>query len=401
MRVDLPHELEHVDLKVPHEKLVRAERQPVTPALRDPADAVRLALDSPWHYPPLRRALTPDDHVAVVVDDRLPHVESLVTPILEHITGAHVAPSAITLLMLGAGARDWTSRLTSDYRDVAIEVHDPQDRRRLAYLATTRRGRRIYLNRTAVEADQVVILSRDRYDPLLGYWGPAAELYPGLSDEATRRELSARLSNAVPGATPWPASQESEEVAWLLGAPFMVHVIEGAGDEIAHVVAGDAATATEGRRLLDARWSISVERAADTVVAIVGGDPARQDFSDLASALATAARVVSSEGKIILLSRAQPSLGRGAEILCQADTPENGLALLRRESPADAGAAFQWATAVEKASVYLLSNLSEEMTEELSATPLEHLGQVQRLLTADGTCLVIEDAHKTMAVLAE
>jgi nickel-dependent lactate racemase len=401
MRVDLPQELENVDLKVPDNKLVRVERQPVTPGLRDPADAARLALDSPWHYPPLRRALTPDDRVVVVVDDRLPHVESLVTPILEHVISAHVAPSAITLLMLPAGLRDWTSRLTGEYRDVAIEVHDPQDRRQLAYLATTRRGRRIYLNRTAVEADQVVILSRDRYDPLLGYWGPAGELYPGLSDEATRQELSARFSHAAPGETPWPTSQESEEVAWLLGAPFMVHVINGSGDEIAHVVAGDAATATEGRRLLDARWRISVERAADTVVAIVGGDPVHVDFSDLASALAGAARVVRSGGKIILLSRAQPSLGRGAEILCQADTPQKGLASLRREGPADASAAFLWATAVEKATAYLLSNLSEETTEDLFATPLQNVGQAQRLLAADGSCLFIEDAHKTMAVLAE
>src|ERR1700731_3848769 len=103
MRVDIPRELEHVDLEVPDKRLVRVKRQPVTPALRDPADAVRLALDSPWHYPPLRRALTPDDHVVFVVDDRLPHAESLVTPILEHVMSAHVAPSAITLLMLPPG----------------------------------------------------------------------------------------------------------------------------------------------------------------------------------------------------------------------------------------------------------------------------------------------------------
>jgi nickel-dependent lactate racemase len=401
MRLDIPQELEHFGLRIPDAKLVRVERQPVTPGLSDPADAVRQTLDSPWHYPPLRRALTPDDRVVVVVDDRLPHVESLVTPVLEHVLSAHVAPSAIALLMLAAGSRDWTSRLASQYRDIAIEVHDPQDRRHLAYLATTRRGRRIYLNRTAVEADQVVILSRDRYDPLLGYWGPAGQLYPGLGDEATRQELSARFSNAAPGPTPWPSSQESEEVAWLLGAPFMVHVINGSGDEIAHVVAGDAATAAEARRLLDIRWRVSVERAAETVVAIVGGDPVRQDFSDLASALGGAARVVRPGGKIILLSRAQPSLGRGAEILCQADTPQTGLALLRRESPPDASAAFQWATAVEKASVYLLGNLSEETTEDLFATPLQHARQVQRLLDADGSCLLIEDADKTMAALAE
>ncbi len=152
---------------------------------------------------------------------------------------------------------------------------------------------------------------------------------------------------------------------------------------------------------LDARWRISVERPADTVVALVVGDPARQGFSDLASALACAARVVSARGKIILLCGARPSLGRGAEILCQADSPDTGLALLRRESPADVRAAFQWATAVQKASLYLLSKLPDETAEDLFATPLQNVRQVQRLLGTDGSCLVIEDADRTMATVAE
>jgi nickel-dependent lactate racemase len=401
MLVDLQHNLDSFDLAVPDDRLVRVDRQPVAPGLLDPAAAVRQALDSPWNYPALRRALTPDDHVVLVVDDRLPQVESLAAATLEHILSASVAPSAITLLILPAGSRDWASALPSEYQRVAVEVHDPADRKRLAYLATTRRGRRIYLNRTAVEADQIVVLARERYDPLLGYWGPAAELFPELSDEATGQELSKHLSTAPPGDKPWPAAQESEEVTWLLGAPFMVHVIEGSGDEITQVIAGDAAAAGESRRLLNARWRISVERPADTVVAIVGGDPARQGFSDLACALACAARVVSARGKIVLLSGARPSLGRGAEILCQADSADSGLALLRRENPADIRAAFQWATAVQKASLYLLSKLPDDTAEDLFATPLQQVRQVQRLLGTDGSCLVIEDADKTLAVLAE
>src|SRR5947209_20419660 len=116
------------------------------------------------------------------------------------------------------------------FQQAHIEVHDPTDRRRLAYLATTRHGRRLYINRTAVDADQLVVLARRGYDPLLGYWGGEGILYPALADEATRQEMCGRLSLAVPGETPWPVRQEAVEAAWLLGAPFLVHVVEGAGD---------------------------------------------------------------------------------------------------------------------------------------------------------------------------
>src|SRR5262245_459980 len=39
-----------------------------------PAALVRDALEHPVGFEPLRRALTPDDHVAVVVDDKLPYL---------------------------------------------------------------------------------------------------------------------------------------------------------------------------------------------------------------------------------------------------------------------------------------------------------------------------------------
>ena len=42
----------------------------------------------------------------------------------------------------------------------------------------------------------------------------------------------------MPGEATWPARQEAEEVAWLLGAPFLVQLIEGSGEEIAHVIGG-------------------------------------------------------------------------------------------------------------------------------------------------------------------
>ena len=399
MRVEIPFGLESLEVEVEADRLVAAHRQPAAPPLADPVAAVREALERPQGFPPLRSALTPDDHVAIVLDARLPRLAELLVPILQHVVGAGVAPAAITLLSPPEpSAQGWREALPPEYHGVAVERHVPGDRKRLSYLATTRKGRRLYLNRTVVDADQIIVLARRGYDPLLGYSGVEAALYPALSDEATRQELAAGLTMDAPGEEPWTVRREAGEVAWLLGTPFMVQVIEGAGDEVAHVVGGVASSGPEGQRLLDARWRVTVDRRADTVLAAVSGDPARHDFADLAQALAAAARVVKPKGRIVLLSRATPTLGPGAEQLRGSNDPESALTILGREKPLDMAAAFLWVRAAQQASVYLLSGLPAETAEELFTTPLDRPEQAQRLLTRDGRCLILPDAHKTLAV---
>jgi nickel-dependent lactate racemase len=399
MRQMLRYGQEWLECEVQDAKLIGSRTaQPIQP-LPDLAAAVRAALETPIHFPPLRRALTPDDRVTIVVDQRLPQLVELLIPILEHIAEAHVAPADITLLCPPSSSQQqWLEDLPERFQDVHCQVHAPDDRKQLSYLATTKGGRRLYLNRTVVDADQVVVLSGRRYDPRLGYAGAEANLFPALSDEATLAETNDRLSMNALGETPWPLRKEAAEAAWLLGAPFFVQVIEGEGDDIAHVIGGLADTSGEGQRQLDARWRRTVATRAQTVVATVSGDPARQGFGDLAAALACATRVVQPGGRIILLSAAMPELGPAGDLLRQADTPDDALALLHKQKPADMAAAFQWAHAARHAHIYLLSRLSADIAEELFATPLDRAGQAARLLDDEGTCLVLNDAHKTLAV---
>ncbi|HEX5272695.1 MAG TPA: hypothetical protein VFW33_19495, partial [Gemmataceae bacterium] len=260
-----------------------------------------------------------------------------------------------------------------------------------AYLAITRAGRRLYLNRSAVDADQLVILCRPDADPLMRRGG-AGLLYPALSDEATREELA--------GLRTGPAAlrQQAAEVAWLLGAPFLVQVVEGAADAVNAVVAGPVDTADEGVRLYEARWGLTAEELADTVVATLSGDPRRHEFADLARALAHAAQAVQPEGRIILLTEAAPRLGPGAELLRQSDDPARALDALGKGQAPDRAAVMQWATAAGRARVYLLSGLSEATAEELFVTPMEDAGQLHRLLRGAGTYLLLEDADKALVL---
>jgi nickel-dependent lactate racemase len=399
MQVGIAYGRERLEVDVGQSHLVGVQRQPQAPPLADPASAVRAALETPIGFPALRRALTPDDQVVVVLDEQVPLLPELLTPVLQHLTEARVALGAITVVCPPTQlSQKWVERLPQEFRTVRVEVHDPTDRRRLSYLATTRKGRRIYLNRRVVDADQLVLLTHRSFDPLLGYSGSEGALYPTLSDVATQKEMGKLLSMKVPEEKPWPARQEAAEVAWLLGAPFVVHLVAGTGETITHVLSGLVDTGEEALRLLNARWRLSVDKLADIVIAGVSGDPDNHSFAVLSEALACAARVVKPQGRIILLSQAEPELGAATEYLCQAEDPGQALGLLGQHAPPGTAAAFQWASAAERATIYLLSRLPAETAEELFTVPLEHAGQVQRLLGSAESCLFLSDAHKTLAV---
>jgi nickel-dependent lactate racemase len=398
MRTEITYGLERLEIEAPPDSLVTIHRQPEAPALSDPATAVADALETPLGFPALRRALTPDDHVAIVVDEQVPQLPRLLPPILDHLIRAEVRPEAVTLLCPASSAQTWVDELPDSFEEVCVEVHDPSDRKRLAYLATTKRGRRLYINRTAVFADQLVVLTRRGYDPVLGYSGAEGALYPALGDEDALRECWERRSVAAPGASAWPLREEAAEVAWLLGVPFFVQVIEGAGEDVVHILGGPLESRTEGERLLDARWRVEVDEPVDTVIVGVGGDATQHSFADLARALACAARVVKRGGRIALLSGGTPVLGEAAALFRQTEEPDKALTLLDRQRPADALAGFLWASAACQAKIYLLSGLPEDVAEELFAVPLDHAGQVQRLVR-EGSWLFLADAQKTLAVV--
>jgi nickel-dependent lactate racemase len=399
MRIRLEYGLKHLDLELPESSLVAVHREAVAAPLRDPVEAMRTALESPLGFPPLRRALTPDDHVTIVLDEGLPHLVELLVPLLEHIGQAQVPPSAITLLCPPSlSKQEWLEELPEQFQEVHCQVHAPADRKQISYLATMKNGRRLYLNRTVVDADQVIVLSRRGYDPLLGYSGAEGSLFPALSDEATLDAMNEHLSLTAPGEAPWAARKEATEATWLLGAPFFVQIIPGSGDEIAHVLAGPAESSAQGQRLLDSRWRQTTATLADTVVASVTGDPAHQSFADLAAAAANASRVVQPDGRIVLLSSITPTHDPAVELLREEDSPDQALARLPKQKPDAMAAAFQWAHAARRARIYLLSGLPAETVEELFAVPLENVGQVARMLQGNGAVLVLDDAHKSMAV---
>src|SRR5437763_10062917 len=84
---------------VPDAARVDLRRQPFAAPAAGPRELVRAALEAPFGFEsPLRRAVTPDDRVTLVLDEKLPHVADLLAGVIEHLGTAGVPPSAITVL---------------------------------------------------------------------------------------------------------------------------------------------------------------------------------------------------------------------------------------------------------------------------------------------------------------
>ena len=286
------------------DRAVTLQHAELAPPASSPRQLIREALEKPFHFEPLRRALTPDDRITIVIDPRLPHLAAMLAELLQHLSTAGVSPSAVTVVSPPDGAESWIDELPDEFADMTAETHDPADAKKLAYLATTKGGRRVYLNRSLVEADFVILLTGRRFDPYSGYAGAENALFPALSNEETRAAFAGEFTTASPKAT----GGEAAEIAWLLGTPFFVQVIEGARDSIQEVVAGLPESSSEGVRRQDARWRATIDREPDTVIAAVSGEPGGVSFLDLAKGLATAARVVKKGGRIAFSPPPRPIL---------------------------------------------------------------------------------------------
>ncbi|VTS00091.1 Uncharacterized protein OS=Singulisphaera acidiphila (strain ATCC BAA-1392 / DSM 18658 / VKM B-2454 / MOB10) GN=Sinac_5083 PE=4 SV=1: DUF2088 [Gemmata massiliana] len=380
-------------LTVPAERAMAVRRAPVTAPAGSPQELVRAALEKPFNFEPLRRALTPDDRVAIVIDPRLPHLSEMLAEVLRHVGTAGIAPTVITIVSPPNAPQTWIDELSDEFADVTAETHDPVTEPKLMYVATTNGGRRVYMNRSVAEADFIIVLAGRRYDPHVGYAGAETALFPALSNEETRTAFLGEFTSSAPAGN---RETEAAEVAWLLGTPFLIQVIEGADDTVQDVVAGLFDSGAEGIRRQDARWRGAIEEEVDTVIASISGEPGTVTFSDLAKAAATAARAVKKGGRIALLTTAAPDLGPGVELLRKLDSPTGAKKLLAREKPEDWAAASLWVYAAKSASLFLASDYPDSAAEELFATPIRTPSEVQRLVDMGGTVLLIPDAHKAM-----
>jgi nickel-dependent lactate racemase len=385
------------DFRLEGEQLVGAVRPPE--GLIDVAEAARRALESPLDYPPLKRSLVGGDHVVIVVDRQTPQAAELLLGLWNVLAEAGVNPHEVQVIqpmdVRGRPPADPRGSLPEGVRDeIAWRVHDPLDPARCGYLATSAAGERIYLTRELLEADVVICVGSIEFEESLGYRGTLSAVYPGLSTaETLRRSIGAAHVELNPD-DPRPLRERADEVGWLLGVQIVLQVIPAAGAGVAAVFAGLAeAVLAQGQARLRELWQIDVAERPELVVVSVDADAGGHGWPQVAAALDTARRIVARDGRILVLTELADAPTEGIELIRDARTPREALQPVRERAQADRVEALRLAQALDRANVYLLSRLEEDVVEGLFMVPLSTPREAARVLEGAQRCAVIGSAQ--------
>ena len=370
--------------------------------LVDVATSLRAALDVPLDFPPLAQAVVPGDMVAIALDHAVPQADVLIAGIVDVLVAAKVRPEDITIVRTSADAQeraaDPRAQLAPELLSkVQLLTHDPTSRDELAYLAASADSKPIYLSRAICEADVVIPVGVARIDASLGYAGPATSVFPTFSDEQTAgRYRAPRLLDSAERREKLRAL--AEEVSWLLGVLFAVEVVPGGGDRVLQIVAGRSDLVfARSQSLCESAWSFSVPQRASVVVAAVEGANGCQTWENLARALWAASQAVAEDGAIAILTDLAAELGPGTQRLRNADDVNQVLREIGQERPVDSLVAAELAHALERGPLYLVSQLDENLVEDLGIASVSDEEELARLVSRHDSCILLANAQHAVA----
>lgn len=366
--------------------------------LDDPAAALTSALEEPLDYPPLERSTTPGDRVVLVLDRGVPRAAEIAAALIRALVDAGVEADGISVLRtrrdVDAGSGDPRPLLPAAVAArIGLPVHDPADRKALAYLAASQAGDPILLNRAIHEADLVLPIGCLHGETAAGYYGIHSVVYPTFSDRKTAEQFCSQGSQETLGSHRRRLVREVDDVAWLLGINFTIQLVPAGGLSVLHVLAGQSeAVRRRSRQLYREAWSWPVPRPASLVVAAIEGDCSQQTWQDFGRALDAAVPLVEDGGSIAVCCDLAEPPGAAMQRMVGARSPRSALQRIRREPAADALPAVQLARALDRGKVYLLSRLDASLVDSLDMIHIEAPHELARLARRHKSCILLANA---------
>jgi nickel-dependent lactate racemase len=368
----------------------------------DAATATFRALREPLNFPPLADGTVPGDRLTIAVDETVPCLAGVVRGAIDAAIVAGIEPDAISIVAIDQGTlaavRTTLKEVTSD--GIQYVIHNPGDEANLCFAGTILKGERLRVNRAIFEADIVLPIGCARL-PENADGGLFSSLFPRFSDAETlaRFRKPAHLETAKGQAA---ARRRIEEAGWVLGVPMAIEVVPAGGGSVAEVVAGEPrAVAKHCEQVCRERWSYRAAQRASLVIATVTGGAAEQNWGNVGRALAVADSLVEVGGAIAICSDLDVAPGPTLGHLMGNTDWESFERGARNNEEADSWPAWQLARALQRGPVYFLSQLADEVVEEMGLAPITDFDQLTRLASHHESCIVLDDAQYAVATVAD
>ncbi len=342
---------------------------------------VRRALAAPIGSPRLGEIVHPGEKIAIVTSDitRPMPTYKVMPALLDELYAAGVKPEDVTLVFALGSHRKHTEeerkKLAGEraFREIACVDGDPADCVRMGITAA---GTPVDVTRVVAEADRRICLGNIEYHYFAGYSGGAKAIMPGVS---TRDAIQCNHSMMVrPEARAGtletnPLRMDIEEAGAICGIDFIVNVVLSEHKEIIRAVAGHPVKAHRaGCAFLDTLYLKELPHGADIVLVSQGGAPKDLNLYQTQKALDNARHAVNPGGVIILIGSCREGLGERVfeEWMTRSESPRAMIDRIGRDFQLGGHKAAAIAMTLEKADVYLVSEMDPDFVRSIFLTPM-------------------------------
>lgn len=357
------------------------EANPVPEGVRG-KEAVLDALAHPIGTRRLKELVRPGEKIAVITSDitrPMPTWEVLPF-LLDELYAGGVKGEDITLVFaLGSHRRHTPEEMEHlagerAYKEIRCVDLDTEN---CVHIGVTSRGTPVDIDRRVAEADRRICLGNIEYHYFAGYSGGAKAIMPGVS---TRDAIQANHCRMIEDAACAgriegnPVREDIEEAADMVGVDFILNVVLDPHKRILKAVAGDVTLAHRaGCAFLDQLYGKPLESATDIVIASQGGAPKDINLYQTQKALDNAAHAVKKGGVIILIGSCREGLGEKTfeKWMTTAPDPETMIRWIRQEFRLGGHKAAAIAMVLQKADIYLVSELPPEFVKRIFLQPFE------------------------------
>ena len=341
---------------------------------------VRRALSSPIGAPLLREVIHPGEKIAIITSDitRPMPTYTVMPALLDELYAGGARPEDITLVFALGSHRAQTPE---EMRHLAGEQawaqircvdSDPAD---VVHLGVTSAGTPVDITRVVAEADRRICLGNIEYHYFAGYSGGAKAIMPGVSTPSaiqSNHSMMVRESACAGNLEGNPLRRDIEEAAAMCGVDYILNVVLDEHKQIVCAVAGDVTLAhREGCRYLDRLYRKDIDHRADIVIVSQGGAPKDLNLYQTQKALDNAKHAVKDGGVVVLIGSCKEGLGEKVfeEWMTSAPTPGSLVERIQREFRLGGHKAAAIALVLEKADIYLVSDLDDDLVRSLFMTP--------------------------------
>ncbi len=297
-----------IELDIPEENICFNIKRNRFEAELSETEEIKRALKNPIGSKSLKEIVKKNSTVVIMVDDRTRKTpQKLILPfVLDELNEAGVKNSQIKLIIATGTHRDMTpdeilERFGQEIVDrVEIENHDCNNN--LVDKGVTRRGTRILVNKSVLDADIRITVGASLPHHPTGWSGGAKMLLPGVAGKETVNAMHLLgATEAQLGKVMTPMREEMEDFAMEVGVHFIVNVILNEKNELVKAVSGHVIDAH--REIV--KWGMKlngVDFNEKADITISSSYPFDYDLTQADKGMFSAARATKEQGEIILLS---------------------------------------------------------------------------------------------------